>query len=244
MRSLYNDPIFGTKLICEFMFNQGVGDYARDSSLYFDQAQLMNDAGADPSWASVTELGKPIMTLDFTNKSYCDIGTGTQWDLLADADEITIEMVALCDTVAALNMLFASDVPGVGAGAAFPQLFVDTTPNLCWRPTRDGDTDAQVLTSISGGEWFHVVCTYSSSDTIGTIILNGATEVTDTIQNTTTISAPSAKNVYVGTRWNTNSAAFENFLDGHIALLRVWYRRLEYMERMTLYNRAKTKFGL
>ncbi len=244
MRSMYNDPILGEKLLCEILMQEGVGGYVRDAS-----PNKMVGALTTPDWVAVTVGYNKIMTLDFVlaNTDYVNLGTDAVWDDIATSDEITIEVVFYSDaTLGSVQTVVASNVTGVGGNPAFPQLLIDTNGYLLFRPCADDATAGTQVSSTPTAEtaaWKHVVASYAKSDAVASMQINGATEITGTMTGTTDLYAPGAENIYLGVR-NNEGSALENYFDGHIALFRAWSRRLSARERLILYKRMATRFAI
>jgi len=244
MRSLYNDPILGDKLLCEFLVNEGVGAYIRDAS-----PNKMAGSLVTPDWVAVTLAYNKVMSLDFVlaNTDYVNLGTDAVWDDVATFDEITFEMVFYSDaTLGTVQTLVASQVDGTAGVAAFPQILIDANGYILFRPCLD-DTGAgkEVSTTptVETAAWKHIVAAYAKSDAIASVMINGGTEITGTMTGTTDITAPGAEPVYLGCRDNLDAGPLkENYFDGHIALFRAWSRRLTAHERGVLYARAHAKY--
>jgi hypothetical protein len=247
MRSLYNDPILGNKLLCEFLMNEDGSAYIHDASPNKMRGQLIT-----PDWVIETFGYNKVPTLDFVVASidYVDLGSDAMWeDVAGTNDAITFEMLFFSDAaLGTVQTLVASMVDGTAGVAAFPQLLIDTNGYLLFRPCVD-DTGAgkEVSTTptVETAAWKHVVAAYAKSDAIASLLINGGTEITGTMTGTTDVTAPGAESVFLGLRKNFDAGpAFENYFDGRIALFRAWSRRLTVHERGVLYARAHAKYAV
>jgi len=247
MRSLYNDPILGNKLLCEFLVNEGAGAYIRDASPNNMSGQLIT-----PDWVIETMAYNKVMSLDFilANTDYVNLGTDAVWDDVAGTnDEITLEVLFYSDaTLGTIQTLVASQVDGTAGVAAFPQLLVDALGMLLFRPCQDDSGAGAEVSStptVQTAAWKHVVAAYSKSDAVASMQINGAAEITSTMTGITDITAPGANSVYMGVRQNFDAGStFENYFDGHMVLFRAWSRRLTVHERGMLYARAHAKYAV
>lgn len=245
MRSLYNDPILGNYLLCEFLMNETGSAYIRDASPNKMSGQLIT-----PDWVIETLMYNKVLTLDFVlaNTDYVNLGSDAVWEDVATTDAVTFEVLFYSDaTLGSVQTLFASQGGAAGV-AAFPQLLIDTNGYLLFRPCKDdagAGAEVSSTPTVETAAWKHVVVAYAKSDAVASMMVNGATEITGTMTGITDVTAPGANSVYLGVRQNLDAGpAFENYFDGHIALFRAWSRRLTARERKQLYNRVAAKYGL
>lgn len=246
MRSLYNDPILGHDLLCEFLMNEGAGGYVRDVS-----PNKMSGTLVTPDWVIETLAYNKVMSLDFilANTDYVNLGTDAVWDDVATSDEVTFEVLFYSDaTLGTIQTVFASQVDGTAGIAAFPQLLIDTNGYLLFRPCQDDAGAGKEVSStptVETAAWKHVVLAYAKSDAVASMMVNGGTEVTGTMTGITDVTAPGANSVYLGVRQNFDAGpAFENYFDGHMVLFRAWSRKLTAHERGVLYARAHAKYAV
>jgi len=247
MRSLYNDPILGNKLLCEFLVNEGAGGYIRDAS-----PNKMSGTLVTPDWVAATLAYNKAMSLDFVlaNTDYVNLGTDAVWDDVAGTnDAITLEVLFYSDaTLGTVQTLVASQVDGTAGVAAFPQILIDSNGYILFRPCVDDTGAGKEVSStptVQTAAWKHVVASYAKSDAVASMQINGGTEITGTMTGTTDITAPGANSVYLGVRQNFDAGpAFENYFDGHMVLFRAWSRRLTVHERGMLYARAHAKYAV
>ena len=250
MRNWYSDPIYSNDLVCDFQLNEGAGlatvGLVRDRSVNKLYGTLTNTELAD--WTLLTlPSGLQIMTLDLDGTDeYIDLGTSAVWDVFATSNEITVEAVIESDAVGA-DMIFAGHVTGTGGDACFPQLMINGSGYIEWRPTQDtGETSLVAGTSALQGSPHHIIARYEETNKVADIFIDGGeTEyVSETLVCTNdTLQALGANTAQIGARDNLGGA-MENYFDGHILWLRVWSRRLTDQKSKQLFARANTILGI
>ena len=96
------------------------------------------------------------------------------------------------------------------------------------------DLALNLTNHVSAGDWFHIVCTYGSG--VKRIYING---VAITTQTGLTGTIPTNTN---GPRIGAHSSGY--YLDGEIAVSRVYNKALTAAEVLQNYNAQKSRFGL
>jgi len=260
MRSYDRDAILGRDLVFDLQLDEGVGGFTRDLGPGRKTADFNLDVGAVyPVWAVETIGALDVMTVDFawvldTAEPFLDFGVATApFDLISTNDAFSIEVVFYADAASAQHCLLAGHVEEVApSGAAFPQLSLDSDGYFDFRPCRDSaGAGGYVVGSVDlTAGWHHMIATYSDSDDLATVTVDGGVTDSDeaTMDTTTAVYdvVGAAEDVYVGARYNANGGVLDHqsFYDGHIAFIRMWGRRLAVVERAELFARIQGKYGL
>ena len=250
MRNYYTDPIFGHGLVCDFQLNEGAGaatvGLVRDRSVNKLTGTLQNTEEAD--WVILTTPGGlQVMSLDLDGTDeYIDLGTDAVWDEFATTNEITVEAAIESDATGT-DMIFAGYVTGTGGEACFPQLLINGSGYVEWRPTQDtGETSLVAGSTALQGSVHHLIARYEEVNKVADIFVDGgATEyASETLSCTNdTLQTLGANTVQFGARDNLGGA-MENYFDGHLLWLRVWSRRLSDKECSWVFSRANTILGI
>ena len=262
MRNYASDPILGNGLIFDIQFNQVMTDLlAGGGTVYlFDQGpnriQATCVSFVAGTWAIETPGVTPIQTIDLDGTAdYVNLGTGAAFDTIATTNAMTFEIVALPDAIGT-DMLMAGYVHGTGGQACYPQMLINGSGFVEFRPTQDTGVTVSVVigsVNITAGTVHHITATFDESDNIAEILIDGGdtdSALATIVCANDTLPTLGAENFYIGTRWNQAiagggvGATFENCFDGHIYWARMWNRRLSRRERLLLYERARTVLGL
>ena len=255
MRNVADDPVLGSGLVLDFQANHVMPDLlAGGGTTYmFDRGpnriQCTCVSFVAGTWVIETPGIYPIQTIDLDGTAdYVTFGTGAWFELATNAAPgVSYEIVALPDAVGT-SMLMAGFVTGTGGEAGFPQLLIEGTGYVEFRPTQDtGETSAVTgSVNITAGTVHHIVATFDETSKIAKIYVdNGETDsATETLICTNdTLVDLGADLFYIGARDN-NGGAVENFFDGHVYWARMWNRELPRREVGLLYERARTVLGL
>lgn len=261
MRCYENDPILGDELVFDMQLNEGAGSIVYDLGIGKKAADFALDLGAVyPVWAIETIGVNKVTTLDFAwavdaDEPFLDFGAVTApFDRPAATDAFTIEAVFYADTKPAHQVILAGYSSVVAAaGAAFPQLGLETNGYFDFRPCRDAAIAGGYVTGtvdLSAG-YHHIIACYSDSDDEAYVEVDGGGTDADhaTMTITTNVYEPVAggEHVFVGARFdhaNFGVGDHQSFWDGHIAFVRMWARRLSVDERMQLFERCRHRYNL
>ena len=254
MRNYAKDPILGNGLIFDISFDQAMVDLlAGGGTTYlFDKGPNRIAATCVSfvagTWAIETPGIIPIHTIDLDGTAdQLTLGTNAAFDTIATTNEMTFEIVALPDAVGT-DTLMAGNVTGVGGQACYPQLMINGSGFVEFRPTQDTGETSIVATDVdvTAGVPHHIVATFAESDQIALISVDGdefdSASATLSCTNNT-LQTLAANDFYIGARNNTGGA-IENFLDGHVFWAKMWNRRLTRRERILLFTRARDILGL
>jgi len=254
MRNYYRDPILGNGLIFDLMIKEIGTDFiaVAVNPPLFDRGpnkiQAVSDSFVAGTYVIETPGVVPILTVDLDGIADCiNCGTGAWFDTIATTNAMTFEIVALPDVVGT-DMLMAGYVTGTGGQAGYPQMLIEGTGYVEFRPTQDTGETSVVTGSVAihGGTPHHIITTFAESDNIAEILVDGGNtdEASVTIACTNdTLQTLGAENFWIGCRKNQLTVT-ENFLDGHVFWARMWNRRLSRRERLLLYERARIVLGL